>query len=124
MNIKVILALRIIFGLWLLVFGGNHVFNFFDPPPPPNTAAPYWELMTNIHIITLVGIVEMLAGISLLLNKYAGLMMLIMMSISVNALMMHIHLDTAGLPMGGIMFLLNITMLYVYKDRYRDLLRA
>ncbi len=121
MNSKVLLVLRIIFGLFLLFFGSNHLFQFFDPPAPPEAAMGYWEALMVTKTVTLVGVVEIIAGLSLLLNKYAALMMVILMSISVNAMLYHLTLDSVGLPMGSALIVLNIVMLYAYKDKYKDL---
>ena len=121
MNSKVLLVLRIIFGLFLLFFGSNKLFHFFDPPPFPEASHGYWEALGAAHTLTLVAIVEMASGLSLWLNKYAGLMMVILMSVSVNAVLYHLAFDPAGLLMGGALLVLNIVMLYAYKDNYKGL---
>jgi putative oxidoreductase len=124
MNSKVVLVLRIVFGLALLFFGANKLFGFMDPPPPPEVAMGYWAALMTSKTMTVVAIVEVAAGLSLLLNKYGALMMLILMSVSVNAVLYHATLDQGGLPMGGVLLVLNIVMLYVYKDKYKDLLNG
>ncbi len=122
MNSKVVLVLRIVFGLALLFFGSNKLFGFMDQPPPPEAAMGYWAALMTSKTLTVVAIVEVAAGLSLLLNKYGALMMLILMSVSVNAVLYHVALDQAGIPMGGVLLVLNIVMLYVYKDKYKGLL--
>ncbi len=124
MNSTVSMIVRIVFGLALLFFGSNKIFGFMEPPAPPAEALGYWEALTATKTMTLVAVVEILAGLSLLLNKYAALMMVILMSVSVNAVLYHLTLDSSGTVMGVALLVLNIVMLYVYKDRYKDLLRA
>lgn len=124
MNSTVFLVLRIVFGLALLFFGGNKLFHFVDPPPPPEVAQGYWEALLTTRTLTLVAIVEVLSGLSLLINKYGALMMLILMSISVNAVLYHVSLDRGGIVMGLILLVLNIVMLYGYKERYQGILTA
>ncbi|MEE9363203.1 MAG: DoxX family membrane protein [Cellulophaga sp.] len=124
MNSKVILGLRVVFGLALLFFGANKLFGFMDPPPPPENAIGYWTALGVSKTMMLVAIVEIAAGLSLLINKYAALMMLILMSVSVNAVLYHATLDSAGLPMGAVLLLLNIVMLVAYKDKYANLLKG
>ncbi len=51
-------------------------------------------------------------------------MMLILRSVSVNALLYHVTLDQGGLVMGAALLILNIIMLYAYKDKYKDLLNG
>ncbi|PCJ94604.1 MAG: DoxX family protein [Flavobacteriaceae bacterium] len=124
MNSKVFLALRIVFGLALLFFGANKLFHFMDPPPPPEEAVGYWTALMASKTMTLVAVVEILAALSLLLNKYGALMMLILMSVSVNAVLYHITLDMDSIVMGAVLLVLNIVLLYGYKDKYKDLLNG
>jgi len=62
-------------------------------PPPPDQAMGYWTALMASKTLTLVAIVEVLAGLSLLINKYGALMMLILMSVSVNVILYHVTLD-------------------------------
>ncbi len=123
MNSKVFMILRIIFALALLFFGANKLFHFMDPPPPPEEAMGYWTALTITKTITVVAIVEILSGLTLILNKYAALMMIILMSVSVNAILYHLALDPASIGMAIGLLLLNILMLYAYKDSYKELLK-
>ena len=122
MNSKVLMIIRIVFALALLFFGANKLFHFMDPPPPPDEAMGYWTALTASKTMTLVAIVEIAAGLALLLNKYAALMMVILMSVSVNAVLYHATMDSANIAMALVLLALNIVMLYAYKDKYKDLL--
>ena len=124
MNSKVFMVIRIIFALALLFFGANKLFHFMDPPPPPEEAMGYWTALTITKTMTVVAIVEILAGLTLILNKYAALMMIILMSVSVNAILYHLALDSASIGMAVGLLLLNILMLYNYKDSYKELLKG
>ncbi len=122
MNSKVLMVIRIIFALALLFFGANKLFHFMDPPPPPDEAMGYWTALTVTKTMTVVAIVEIAAGLALLLNKYAALMMVILMSVSVNAILYHLALDSASIGMAVGLLVLNVVMLYNYKDNYKGLL--
>ncbi len=124
MNSKVFMVIRIIFALALLFFGANKLFHFMDPPPPPEEAMGYWTALTITKTMIVVAIVEILAGLTLILNKYAALMMIILMSVSVNAILYHLALDSASIGMAVGLLLLNILMLYNYKDSYKELLKV
>ena len=50
------------------------------------------------------------------------LMTLILMSISVNAFLFHAVLDPGGIAGAAALIVLNILVLYGYKDSYKDLL--
>jgi putative oxidoreductase len=59
----------------------------------------YWVALMASKTMTLIVIVEIAAGLSLLLKKYASLMMIILMSVSVNAVLYHLTLDPASVMM-------------------------
>lgn len=124
MNSKVLLVLRIIFGLILVVFGSNKFLHFMSMGEMPQAANDYFATLMSTKTITLVAIVEIMAGIALLFNKYAALMMLILMSVSINAVLFHVFLAPGGIAMGLALLVLNIVMLYAYRDRYQGLLNV
>lgn len=118
------LILRLLFGAFLLFFGVNKLYPIMDPPPPPSDEAiSYFTALTITKTLTLVAIVEILSGLALLINKYAALMMIILMSVSVNAVLYHVTLDPDGILMAGVMLVLNICMLFIYKTSYKGILK-
>jgi uncharacterized membrane protein YphA (DoxX/SURF4 family) len=118
------MVLRIIFGLFLLIFGTNKLFPFMPMGEMGEAAMAYMGAIMSTKTILMVAIVEIAAGLSLLLNKYGALMMLILMSVSINAVLFHAFLEPASIQAALLMLLLNILMLFHYKDRYKDILRA
>ncbi len=94
-----------------------------EPPPAPEAAWGYWKELTASNTMYLVGIVEAVAGLTLLFNKYAALMMVILMSVSINAVLYHLAFDPAGIMMGSIFLILNIVMIFSYKDKYKEMLK-
>jgi len=123
MNSKVFMIIRFILAIGLLFFGANKIFHFMSPPPPPAEAMGYWQALTTSNTMTLVALVEMAAGLSLLLNKYAALMMIILMSVSLNAVLYHVAFDQSSIVMAIVLLLFNIIMLFGYKDKYKELLK-
>ncbi len=124
MNAKVVLVLRIIFGFFLITFGLNKFLHFMSMGEMGEAAGNFFSALMSTKTLMLVAIVEIAAGLSLLLNKYAALMMLILMSISINAVLFHATLEP-GIIYGAIVLLvLNLVMLYAYKDKYKDLLNG
>jgi len=121
MNSKVFMVIRIIFALALLFFGANKLFHFMDPPPSPEESMGYWTAIMATKTIKVVALVEIISGLTLLLNKYAALMMIILMSVSVNAILYHIAMDPDAIGMAVGLIILNIVMLYGYKDKYKEL---
>lgn len=124
MNAKVVLVLRIVFGLFLITFGLNKFLQFMPMGEMGEAAGNFFGALMSTKTLMLVAIVEIAAGLSLLLNKYAALMMLILMSISINAVLFHATLEPGSIPGAIVLLVLNVVMLYAYKDKYKDLLNG
>lgn len=126
MNSKVFMVVRILLGLFVLTFGLNKFFHFIPFGEMSEGAMNYFGALTSTHTLTIVAIVEILAGLSFILNKYGALMALILMSISINAVLFHAAFAPAPADIMGalILIVLNIVVLIGYKDRYKEILRA
>ena len=122
---KAINIIRIIFGVLIAIFGTNKFFNFMPAPSDlPDSIINYMSALMATKTLYLVGAVEFIAGLSFIFNKYGALMAIILMSVSVNIILFHITLNPDGIGPGVAMFLLNILMLFNYRDKYRDLLKG
>jgi len=122
MNSKVFMVLRILLGLFVLVFGLNKFLHFIPDFPLEGDAAAYFGALFNSKTLTLVAIVEIVAGLALITNKFGALLALILMSVSVNAVLFHLTLDPANSAGAIVLLVLNITVLFGYKDQYKSLL--
>ena len=80
--------------------------------------------LISAKTLTLVAIVEVASGLALLFNKYGALMAVILMSVSVHAVLFHVVLDPGNIGPALGLLILNIVVLYGYKDRYKDLLKG
>ncbi|WP_298484242.1 DoxX family membrane protein [uncultured Maribacter sp.] len=124
MNSKLFLVLRILYGLFLLFFGLNKFFDFIIFVPETENAVNYLEALEVTKTMHMVAIIEIIAGLSLLLNKFGALLMVILMSISVNAVLYHGTLEPTTIAGSIILIVFNVIMLYGYKDQYTGLLKA
>ena len=122
MNSKVFMVLRILLGIFVLVFGVNKFANFLPMPELSDDAGAYFGAMASSKTLILVAIVEIVAGLALILNKFGALLAIILMSISVNAFLFHAVLDPGGIGGAAVLLLLNIAVLFGYKDKYKELL--
>ena len=123
MKLKFSKITQFIFAFSLLFFGGNKIFQFVLPPPAPQEAWVYWDALNSSKTMTLVAFVEIIAGLSLLFSKYIALTMLVLMSVSVNAVLYHLTLDLKGIPMALVLIVLNSYMLYENRHAYKELTR-
>ena len=124
MNSKVFMGVRILLGLFVLVFGLNKFFHFIPMEAPTGDAGAYFGALMNTKTLTLVAVVEIVAGVSLIFNKFGALMTLILMSVSINAVLFHITLDPANMAGALVLLVLNIVALFGYKEHYQALLKA
>ena len=123
MNPKVFLVIRILLGAMLVAFGVNKFYSFLPAPEGMSEAAgAYFGALTSAKVMTMVAVVEIVAGLAILLDKWGALMALILMSISVNALLYHAVLDQGNILPAVILMVLNLAVLYGYKDKYKSLL--
>ena len=122
MNTKVFTILRILLGIFVFVFGINKFANFLPQPELSLDAGAYFGALINSKTMILVALVEIIAGLSLILNKYGALLALILMSVSVNAVLFHAVLDPGGIAGAAVLLVLNIAVLIGYKDKYEELL--
>ncbi len=121
MNSKVFMVVRILLGLFVLLFGLNKFFHFMDMGDMSAEAGAYFGALSSAKVITLVAIVEIVAGVGLIFNKYGALLALILMSISVNAVLFHATLEPGSIGGALALLVLNVIVLYGYKDSYKSL---
>ncbi|WP_222984922.1 DoxX family membrane protein [Flagellimonas meishanensis] len=124
MNSKVFMVVRILLGLFVLIFGLNKFFHFIPMGEMPEAVMGYFGALSSTHTLTLVALVEVLTGVALIFNKYGALMSLILMSVSVCAVLFHATMAPEGIGPALGLLILNVLALVGYKDRYKDLLRA
>ncbi len=124
MNSKIFLGVRILLGVFVLVFGLNKFLHFIPDFEIEGDALNYFVALSKSQTLNLVGVVETIAGLALIFNKWGALMALILMSISVCAVLFHATLDPANIAGALVLLVLNILVLVGYKDRYSDILKA
>lgn len=125
MNSKIFMVVRILLGLFVLIFGLNKFLNFMPAGGDMSEGAmTYFGALSSTNTIQLVAIVEILAGLAFIFNKFGALLAIILMSVSVNAVLFHATLDSANIGPALGLLILNIIVLIGYKDKYKDLLRA
>ena len=123
MNSKVSMVIRILLALALLVFGTNKFFDFLPHPEGMSADADaYFAALASVKLLNVIAVVEILTGLALLFNKWGALMALILMSVSVNAVLFHAMLDPGNIAAALVVFVLNLLVLYGYKDKYKELL--
>ena len=124
MNEKVVLGIRILFGVFCLVFGLNKFIGFMPFPPIPGDGGTLMGIYASSGFMSIIGVLEILGGLALLTNKYVPLALTILVAIMFNAAVFHILHDPGavmGAPLG---LILGGILVYANKHRFKELLSA
>ncbi|KAG1657647.1 Kyphoscoliosis peptidase [Nymphon striatum] len=122
MNSKVFMVLRIILGLYVIVFGLDKFIHFIDFGESAEAFGNYMVILENAKVMYLAGVIEIIAGLALIFNKYGALMALLLMSVSINAFMAHAAFMPESIAGAAVLVLLNLAVLFGYKEKYKGLL--
>ncbi|MDA0314258.1 MAG: DoxX family membrane protein [Bacteroidetes bacterium] len=123
MKERVVKIIRVLLALILIIFGLNKFLNFMPLPPMPEPAQAFMgALIETGYLMVIVAIVEIIAGIFLLINRYSAFMLILIFPILVNALLFHLFLDLKGI--GGALLTISLTIFLMVKafDTYKILL--
>lgn len=124
MNSSFTKILRIILGLGLLFFGLSKLihFNFMPTHIYTGDAAIFIDSLSNTgYILKVIGVLEILIGLLLIINKAVPFALILLAPISVNILLFHLFMDTPGLILAVVVILLNIILIYKHWKSYRPL---
>ena len=125
MQKKVYLAIRIIAGLMLVVFGSNKFLGFIEMQPGSLEMGVFMTaLFQSGYLMKLVAVVEIVAGLSFLANKYVALMAVVLMPVMLNAFLVHLFLDPSGIAGATVLLVFTILIMLENKGRYKDILKA
>lgn len=116
-------VLRIIFSIFLLFFGLNGLLQFAPMPEVgPEAGAFFGALASTKIFFPIIGIVEIVTGALLLLNRAVPLALVIIFPILLCAVLFHISLNPEGLLFALVGFVLNSILLFLFKEKYATLL--
>jgi putative oxidoreductase len=122
---KAKLIIRILFGLMLVIFGLNKFLQFMPMPPMPEAAGEFMgALVKSGYLMIIVAIVEVVAGVLLLVNKYQSLALVIVFPVILNAFLFHLFLDLAGIGGAVIAMAMNIFLFFANKESYKSLFNS
>ncbi|MFT5252829.1 MAG: putative oxidoreductase [Flavobacteriales bacterium] len=122
---KAKLIIRILFGLMLVIFGLNKLLPFMPMPPMPEAAGVFMgALVKSGYLMVVVALVEIAAGVLLLINKYQSLALVIVFPVILNAFLFHLFLDLAGIGGAALAMAMNIFLFFANKESYNSLFNS
>jgi len=122
MNSKVTMALRIVLGLILIVFGANKFLNFMPMPELSEGAADFMGALGKTgYMFPLIGAIEVIAGLLLIFNKWVPFALVVLAPLAVNMLLFHLKFDLAGIGGAAVVSLLTVVLIYFNWNHYKSL---
>ncbi|MEI6348454.1 MAG: DoxX protein [Bacteroidota bacterium] len=113
-----------IFSLPFLIFGANYFFNFIPmpAPAPDSQVAAFMGVLYATKYMLVVKILEITLSTMILVNIKRALALVLITPIVVNILLFELFI--AQQPgIGVILILINLFLLYRYKDNYLPILK-
>ncbi|MEM7511233.1 MAG: DoxX family membrane protein [Bacteroidota bacterium] len=125
MKITAKLVVRVLLGLFLVVFGINKFLLFMPAMDMPEPASAFFGSIINTgYLFQFVGLVEVLAGLALLLNRFVPLALIIVAPVLVNILAFHLFLDPKTIIPGLVLTAMSVYLMFQYKPLYDPILSA
>jgi len=120
MNSKLTMALRLLLGLILVIFGANKFFHFIPMEAPPEGSFMAALIATG-YMMPLIGISEVIPGLLLLINKWKGLALVWLVPISINIVLFHIIFDITTIAPAALVAVLNAVLIYANWKKFKTL---
>jgi hypothetical protein len=93
-------------------------------PPMPEAAGMFMgALVKSGYLMVVVALVEIVAGVLLLINKYQSLALVIVFPVILNAFLFHLFLDLPGVGGAALAMAMNIFLFFANKESYKSLLK-
>ena len=120
---KAVLIARLLLGLIFVFFGLNYFFGFVELPPPNEAAGGFMgALAATGYMWPVIKIFEIVPGAMLLAGFGVPLALILLAPIVINILLLHVFLDTGGLPLSIIVLALEVFLAWAYRDSFKGVL--
>ena len=120
---KLQIVLQMLLGVIFLIFGMNKFLGFITLPPLNDVATNFMmSLGSTGYMFPTIGVLEVLCGASLLLNRYVTFSLLLLVPITFNILGFHLALDQSGLIISSVLTLIHGYLIYDRRDKYKSLI--
>ncbi len=122
----IVLAVRVLVGLLLLVFGLNGFLHFIPGAGvyPPGPMGAFTAALVSSHIQPVVSFFQALIGVLLLVGRLVPLALVMLVPILVGIVLFHVSFDpVSGVP-GYILCALTAFLMWAYRAHLLPLLRV
>lgn len=118
---NLVLVLRLVLGGFFLVFGLNALLHFFHTAPPTGDALTWFGIMVGHHWMNFVGVLQLVAGLLLVVGRFVPLALALLAPIIVNILLYHALLWPHGYIPAFIVTALELVLLAFYWRSFAPL---
>jgi putative oxidoreductase len=123
MKVLTIIA-RILLGLIFVFFGSNAFLHFLPMPPlPQGVTGEYLHSFFASGYVYAIGGFQVIGGLLLLIGRFVPLGLTILGAIIVNILLFHILMAPEGIAPGIVVTVLELFLVWSYRDRFAGILR-
>jgi putative oxidoreductase len=123
MKILTIIA-RILLGLIFVFFGSNGFLHFLPMPPlPQGVTGEYLHAFFASGYVYVISGFQVAGGLLLLIGRFVPLGLTILAAIIVNIWTFHLLMAPAGLPPAVVVTILELFLVWSYRDRFAGILR-
>lgn len=119
------IIIRTLMGLLFLFASIVVLFNIFPPPPLDGKMKVFMDgINASGYLLTFIKVTELICGIAFVTGRFVPLAAVVIAPVILNILMVHIFLNTDGLPVAIFLVLGNLFLGYYYRERYAPLFSA
>src|SRR5437660_4628042 len=123
MKIATIIA-RVLLGLIFVVFGSNAFLRFLPMPPlPQGVTGEYLHAFFASGYVYVIGTFQVIGGLLLLSGRFVPLGLTILGAIIVNIWIFHLLMAPEGLPPGIFVAILELFLVWRYRDAFKGIVR-
>jgi hypothetical protein len=123
MKIATIIA-RILLGLIFVFFGSNGFLRFLPMPPlPQGVTGEYLHSFFASGYVYVISGFQLIGGLLLLIGRFVPLGLTILAAIIVNIWTFHLLMAPAGLPPAVVVTILQLFLVWSYRDRFAGILK-
>jgi putative oxidoreductase len=122
MKILTIIA-RILLGLIFVFFGSNGLLHFLPMPPlPQGVTGEYLHAFFASGYVYVISGFQVAGGLLLLIGRFVPLGLTILAAIIVNIWAFHLLMAPEGLPPAVVVTILELFLVWSYRDRFAGIL--
>ena len=116
------IIIRTLLGLFLL-FASISYFVGFHPEGEEKLGENMTTFMAGVmatgYLMPLAKVVELICGLSFVTGKYVSLFSIVLLPVSLNILCIHMFMQPSDIPVGSVLFLGNLLLIYKNWANYK-----